>query len=148
MALDTNRAAERMASARKIAAAAVSIVMSLYGRLAGLLAPLANWLAHTRLAHIISQSLLRRILVSNLLGLFFLLGGVFYLSATHSWLLEAKRQSLQKQGQIIAGAIGENTRIDSGFNSGDSDLMDPKVPFRRWNFRSVLNASRRSSTGS
>lgn len=130
MALDTNRAAERVASARRVAAAAVSIVSSLYGRVAGLLVPVATWLGQTRIAHIISQSLLRRILVSNLLGLFFLLGGVFYLSATHSWLLEAKRQSLQKQGQIIAGAIGENTRIDSGFHAADGDLLDPKVPFR------------------
>ncbi|MEQ1695976.1 MAG: stimulus-sensing domain-containing protein [Hyphomicrobiaceae bacterium] len=128
MALDTNRAAERVASARRMAAAAVSMVASLYGRLSGLLTPVAGWLGQTRVAHIISQSLLRRILVSNLLGLFFLLGGVFYLSATHSWLLEAKRQSLQKQGQIIAGAIGENTRVESGFSN--SDLMDPKVPFR------------------
>lgn len=130
MALDTDRATATIAPARRAAIAAVSIVSSFYRRLLVALAPVFNWLAHTRIAHVISRSLLRRILVSNLLGLCFLLGGVFYLSATHSWLLEAKRQSLQKQGQIIAGAIGENTRIETGFNSGDSDLMDPKVPFR------------------
>lgn len=130
MALDTDRVTASVVPARTFAAASLSIIVSVYGRLAGLLAPVADWLGRTRIANIISQTLLRRILVSNLLGLIFLLSGVFYLSATHSWLLEAKRQSLQKQGQIIAGAIGENTRIETGFNSGDSDLMDPKVPFR------------------
>lgn len=130
MALDTDRATAAITPARRVATMAVSIIASLHGRLAGVLTPVADWLGQTRIAHVISRSLLRRILVSNMLGLCFLLGGVFYLSATHSWLLEAKRQSLQKQGQIIAGAIGENTRIESGFNSGDTDLLDPKVPFR------------------
>ncbi len=130
MALDTDRATAAITPARRVATVAASIIASLHGRLAGVLTPVADWLGQTRIAHIISRSLLRRILVSNMLGLCFLLGGVFYLSATHSWLLEAKRQSLQKQGQIIAGAIGENTRIESGFNSGDTDLLDPKVPFR------------------
>lgn len=130
MALDTGRAMISMVPVRRVATAGMAIISSLYGRALGLLAPAAHWLSQTRVAHIISRSLLRRILVSNLLGLLFLLGGVFYLSATHSWLLEAKRQSLQKQGQIIAGAIGENARIDTGFNSGDTDLLDPRVPFR------------------
>ncbi|MEV9407508.1 sensor N-terminal transmembrane domain-containing protein, partial [Klebsiella pneumoniae] len=66
-----------------------------------LLNSVANALSRTMLARYISGSLLRRILISNLIGLVILLGGVLYLTTTHGWLLEAKRQSLQKQGQII-----------------------------------------------
>ena len=82
------------------------------GWAARLFTPVRNWWSRTAIARYISGTLLRRILVSNLLGLAVLLGGVLYLSATHSWLLDAKRQSLQKPGQIIASAIGENARSD------------------------------------
>jgi two-component system sensor histidine kinase ChvG len=95
------------------------------------LAPVLTWLGTTPPARYVSGSLLRRILVSNLLSLVIVLGGVFYLSVTHNWLLEAKRQSLQKQGQIIATAIGENTRTDifTGQTDGEA-VSEPRVPFR------------------
>ena len=103
------------------------------GTLAGqFLAPVLAWWRRTAISRYISGTLLRRILVSNLLGLAVLLGGVLYLSATHGWLLEAKRQSLQKQGQIIASAIGENAKIDL-FATGDGDStgeLASRTPFR------------------
>jgi two-component system, OmpR family, sensor histidine kinase ChvG len=96
--------------------------------------PIEAWLSSTRIARYISGTLLRRIFVSNLLGLIVLLGGVLYLSATHGWLLEAKRQSLQKQGQIIASAIGENARPDPFGVAGEGEpAPDPqasRIPFR------------------
>lgn len=89
-------------------------------------------LAATFVARYISGSMLRRILVSNLVGLVILLGGVLYLTTTHGWLLEAKRQSLQKQGQIIASAIGENARVDpfANTNASESSGGVPMVPYR------------------
>ena len=53
----------------------------------------------------VSKTLLRRIIFANLIGLAVLLGGVFYLSQYHAWLIEAKRDSLQAQGEVIAAAI-------------------------------------------
>ena len=131
MAFDTDRIRSTIAPVRRVAALTLAVVAYLRDRALTAVAPVAQWLGSTRLAKWLSHSLLRRILVSNLLGLSLLLGGVFYLSATHSWLLEAKRQSLQKQGQIIAGAIGENTRLESGFGAGEADSsLEPRVPFR------------------
>jgi len=129
MAFDTDRLRSSIAPLRRIAISGLAAVVGLRDRVLTAIAPLLAWLARTWISRSISHTLLRRILVSNLLGLFVLLGGVIYLSATHSWLLEAKRQSLQKQGQIIAGAIGENSRIASGFDSGEADT-EARVPFR------------------
>jgi len=91
----------------------------------------------TMVARYISRSLLRRILVSNLLGLLVLLIGVLYLTTTHGWLLEAKRQSLQKQGQIIASAIGENARVDPFSGMGEADGGLSRVPLRDDGFASM-----------
>lgn len=131
MALEADREAASVGPAKSAARAVAAALAELYGRAESAFAPLRRWVGGTVVARIISQSLLRRILVSNLLGLCFLLGGVFYLSATHSWLLEAKRQSLQKQGQIIASAIGENYRADQ-FGAGiEGDAVnETRVPFR------------------
>ena len=115
-----------------IAAAGAAVI----ARCEALIGPVFTWLGHTPPARYISGSLLRRILVSNLLGLIVLLGGVLYLTTTHGWLLEAKRQSLQKQGQIIAGAIGENTRIETSpytnatGTEDDTALATSRIPFR------------------
>ena len=130
MALQTDRETASP-PAQRAASAVVRFVVAVHARISAALAPLERWAASTRVARYISGTLLRRILVSNLLGLICLLGGVFYLSATHSWLLEAKRQSLQKQGQIIASAIGENARADTvpGAPDGDS-ANEQRVPFR------------------
>lgn len=103
------------------------------GLVARLFAPVIKWWSKTAIARYISGTLLRRILVSNLLGLAVLLGGVLYLSMTHGWLLEAKRQLLQKQGQIIASAIGENARADIFTGSADdanNEQSLSRVPFR------------------
>ena len=65
-------------------------------------------LADTVLWRYISSTLLRRIIVSNLLGLMVLFIGVLYLSQFNVWLIDAKRESLQSQGRIIAGAIASS----------------------------------------
>lgn len=131
MALDTNRDTATIGPVKRAVQAVVAFGTAANSRVAEALTPARRWFRTTWLARTISKTLLRRILVSNLLGLFVLLGGVFYLSVTHSWLLEAKRESLQKQGQIIASAIGENYRSD--FNAGFGEIeaaAEQRVPFR------------------
>ena len=60
------------------------------------------------LIRLVTKTLLRRIIFANVIGLVILLGGIFYLSQSHAWLIEAKRDSLQAQGEIIAAAIAAN----------------------------------------
>jgi len=77
----------------------------------------------------ISSSLLRRIVVSNLLGLVVLFFGVLYLSQFNIWLIDTKRESLQLQSRLIARAIASSlSRHDANehaqFGSPISD-MDP-----------------------
>jgi two-component system, OmpR family, sensor histidine kinase ChvG len=130
MALDIDRAVTRSHPVVRVAAKWFATAAAVWARIAEAAAPALRWLESTPPVRYVSGSLLRRILVSNLLGLIVLLGGVLYLSATHNWLLEAKRQSLQKQGQIIATAIGDNARLDSLPSLVDSEAAEPKVPFR------------------
>jgi two-component system, OmpR family, sensor histidine kinase ChvG len=67
-----------------------------------------------------SSSLTRRIIFLNLAGLFALVIGVLYLSQFRAGLIDARRESLLVQGEIIAAAIAassttadpDNTQID------------------------------------
>jgi two-component system sensor histidine kinase ChvG len=54
------------------------------------------------------KSLYWRILFANVTGLLVMLLGFIYLSQHQAWLIEAKRESLQAQGQIMATAIAES----------------------------------------
>ena len=131
MSLKTDQETSTAAPLNRVASAVGPAVSELAGRLRAGVTMLGTWAGRSALAHYISGTLLRRILVSNLLGLIVLVGGVLYLSMTHGWLLEAKRQSLQKQGQIIASAIGENARADTMPVPGDGEsTVEPRVPFR------------------
>lgn len=67
--------------------------------------PLIRWIA---------GSLLRRIIVSNLLGLTFLLTGIFYVSHQNVWLIDARRDSLLVQADVIAKAIAMNATVEPG----------------------------------
>lgn len=67
---------------------------------------------NTWLGRRVSSSLIRRIVISNILGLVILLLGVLYLSQFNVWLIDSKRESLQVRAQIIAGALaGEAARV-------------------------------------
>ena len=63
-----------------------------------------------------------------------LLGGIFYLSQSHAWLIEAKRDSLQAQGEIIAAAIAANATIETGRIVLDPDKL-PEAEGARSPFR-------------
>src|SRR5262245_49942983 len=66
------------------------------------------------LIRFVSKTLQRRIIFANTIGLAILLGGIFYLSQYHAWLIDAKRESLRAQGDIIAAAIAANASIETG----------------------------------
>ena len=68
-----------------------------------------------------SSSLTRRILVLNLGGLAALLVGFLYLNQFREGLIDARVQSLQTQGEIIAAAIAASASVDT-----DTLAIDPE----------------------
>lgn len=77
-------------------------------------AVLARWWHAFPLVRFVGGSLLRRILVANLAGLVVMIGGILYFSENNAWLIEAKRESLRVQGEIIAAAIAGDARLEPG----------------------------------
>ena len=59
------------------------------------------------------SSLTRRIVVLNLIGLAILVSGILYLNQFRAGLIDAKVQSLQTQGEIIARAIAASAGVDT-----------------------------------
>ncbi len=97
-------------------------------------APVQAWFGRQAIVRFFSASLLRRILISNLMGFFILVGGILYLGWFHTWLIDAKLDALKTQGKIIADAIAANAKVvreqiiidpnaipDSGRSSGPSN---------------------------
>jgi len=103
--------------------------------------PVRQWLAavgvrllQSRAVRLVTGSLLRRIFVSNLLGLLILIGGILYLSRQNVWLIDAKRESLRTQSEIIAAAIAANATVETERIVLDPDRLpeaeDALIPFR------------------
>jgi len=67
------------------------------------------------------SSLTRRIVFLNLTGLVALALGVLYLTQFRAGLIDARAQSLQVQGEIIAGAIAASATVET-----DSITIDPE----------------------
>jgi len=67
------------------------------------------------------SSLTRRIVSLNVIGLLALVVGILYLSHFRAGLIEARIQSLQVQGEIMAGAIAASATADT-----DSIQIDPE----------------------
>jgi len=80
--------------------------------------PLIRWIA---------GSLLRRIIVSNLLGLTLFLLGIVYVSHQNVWLIDARRDSLLVQADVIAKAIAMNATVEPG---GGFRIDPDKLPAR------------------
>ncbi len=74
-------------------------------------APFARWFRRQPIVRFISASLLRRILVSNLIGFLILVLGILYLGWVNTWLIDAKVDALKTQGEIIADAIAANATV-------------------------------------
>ncbi len=75
------------------------------------IAPIARWFKRQPVVRFVSGSLLRRILVSNLIGFFILVLGILYLGWVNTWLIDAKVDALKTQGMIIADAIAANAKV-------------------------------------
>lgn len=93
-----------------------------------------DWLVRQPVARFLLASLWRRIFLANLFGLVFLMLGSFWLSQHQAVLIEAKREALRIQGEIIAAAIASNAKIDRSGIVIDPDRL-PEVagsmkPFR------------------
>ncbi len=88
-----------------------------------------------------SASLTRRILIANLVGLIVMIGGIYYLSHYQTWLVEAKKESLRTQGELIAAAIASDARIEQGNIEIDLDRAArpdaARVPYRDDGFSSL-----------
>jgi len=69
----------------------------------------------------LSSSLTRRIVVLNLGGLVVLLVGFLYLNQFREGLIDARVQSLQTQGEIIAAAVAASATVET-----DSITIDPE----------------------
>lgn len=88
-----------------------------------------------------SASLTRRIILANLVGLLVMIGGIYYLSHYQTWLVEAKKESLRTQGELIAAAIASDARIEQGnieINLDQANRPDKtRVPYRDDGFSSL-----------
>ncbi len=73
-----------------------------------------RWWRAFPLVRFVSGSLWRRILIASLAGLVVMIGGILYFSENNAWLIDAKRESLLVQGEIIAAAIASDTRAEAG----------------------------------
>jgi two-component system, OmpR family, sensor histidine kinase ChvG len=131
MAVETNRPG-RAGSAREVISEGISGLSESTGNVRahvrrvaafvdGRLGPIRDFARRIRLyerlttgplVRFVTKSLLRRIIFANMIGLAVLLGGIFYMSKYHAWLIEAKVDSLKVQGEIIAAAIAANAQLD------------------------------------
>jgi two-component system, OmpR family, sensor histidine kinase ChvG len=95
-----------------------------------------GWAAFLRFPPIrfMSGSLARRIFFANVLGLATLVTGILVLSQHNAWLIDAKRESLIAQGEIIAAGIASNAAMDKGRMVLDPDRLPEiegaRIPFR------------------
>ena len=95
---------------------------------------LYDFLTSGRSIRFVPETLQRRIIFANTIGLAILLGGIFYLSQYHAWLIDAKRESLRAQGEIIAAAIAANASVETGRIVLDPDRL-PEIEGSRSPFR-------------
>ena len=108
-AAQDNPAAEQAAEAPRVARDRFGAIRGLAG---------SAWQFFVKLSF---SSLTRRIVFLNLAGLVALVLGVLYLTQFRAGLIDARSQSLQVQGEIIAGAIAASATVES-----DAVTIDPE----------------------
>ena len=82
-----------------------------------------------------SSSLTRRILVLNLGGLVALLVGFLYLNQFRAGLIDARVQSLQTQGEIIAAAVASSATVETDALALDPEKLLQLAPGQSYGFR-------------
>jgi two-component system sensor histidine kinase ChvG len=109
----------------RFASAAWRWIQSVLKPMSGFFSAAGTALARTPPGRYITSSLLRRIVMSNLLGLAILFIGALYLSQFNIWLIDSKRENLQVRAATIANALATDTTTE---NSADRD-SNPFVDF-------------------
>jgi two-component system, OmpR family, sensor histidine kinase ChvG len=136
MALDSRSATplEPVAGSREFLGRVRRVLQAAAGACVPLLRGAGRRIGDSAIARFFSSSLWRRIFVSNLIGLFILLGGYVYLTQSRVWLIDAKRESLKTQGETIAAAIAANATAENERITLDPDALvgteGAKIPFR------------------
>ncbi len=82
-----------------------------------------------------SSSLTRRILVLNLGGLVALLVGFLYLNQFRAGLIDARVQSLQTQGEIIAAAVAASATVETDALALDPEKLLQLAPGQSYGYR-------------
>ncbi len=85
-------------------------------------APLARLLRRLR-----PTSLLARIVLTNILGLLILVGGILYFNQSRESLIDARVESLMTQARIMAAAIASAATVDTGEIIIDPDRLLAEV---------------------
>ncbi len=80
--------------------------------------PLLEWLRRLR-----PTSLLARIVLTNILGLLILVGGILYFNQSRESLIDARVDSLMTQARIMAAAIASAATVDTGEIIIDPDRL-------------------------
>ena len=158
---DLSETAKIMESAAAAAPAAAAVATapaspSWSSSVSSIRGPLTRWWSRQPLTRFIRKSLGRRILVSNILGLFGLLLGMLYLSLSHAWLLDAKIEVVRTLSRVTAEAIAYRATNDVGRCSIPISCRRPARPSAGAvtmrsppsSCRSARNRRRRSSRSS
>ncbi len=132
MALETERTSAAgqelgsfTAAVSRLASALAAPFRYLFRGLAKVGSGSARWWRIFPLVSFVGGSLWRRILIASLAGLVVMLGGILYFSENNAWLIDAKRESLLVQGEIIAAAIASDTRAENGRLVIHTDSLPP-----------------------
>ena len=83
----------------------------------------------------LSSSLTRRIVVLNIGGLVALLLGFLYLNQFRAGLIEARVQSLQTQGEIIAAAVAASATVETDSLAVDPEKLSQLAPGQSYGYR-------------
>ncbi len=97
-----------------------------WASLSGLLSRMADAIVNARFLYHF-PSVTWHIAILNLLGLIFLVVGIFMVRSTEAWLIDAKQDSLQIQGEMIAAAIAGSAQVNTGRIVVNPDELAPSV---------------------
>jgi two-component system, OmpR family, sensor histidine kinase ChvG len=88
-----------------------------------------------------SRSLTRRIVALNIAGLVVLLLGFMYLNQFRQGLTDARKQSLQTQGEIIAAAIAASATVETDAITLDPEKLLQLLPGQKYDGSSGVDSS-------
>lgn len=97
--------------------------------------------ARTPVWRMLTNTILKRILLSSMVGLVVVMIGLVMVSYDSRWVISTRSDALRVQGQIIAAAIAGDLKLDSRRNIIDPDrpAIDAiqRIPFRDDGFASL-----------